>query len=295
VIPRAGSVGKSFKGAYLYYMNDKADKTNNLNQQGERVDWTGTLNLHTDNPKHALVTMIDTANHADQLKAESGQKKGGEKAKNTVYTYSLSWAEQQNPTRKEMMATAQSSLKALGFENRQALVIAHNDEAYKHIHIMVNRVNPETGMIEHKKTTSKDYIKLSEWAEKYERDTGQIVCLERERNNAKRKKGDWVKYDDDGTHREAKHEANKAFSDQSWKEYKREKSAAFKKLVEHKRRAIKTRLDACKKKQNFKGKWSEYYSAERTYQKKQGLANKNNVRILKNVLANKYGAYRANI
>ncbi|MCP4372315.1 MAG: hypothetical protein GY797_30050, partial [Deltaproteobacteria bacterium] len=63
--------------------------------------------------------------------------------------------------------------------------------AHSHIHVIVNRVHPETGIID---THSNDKLKLSKWAEKHERDRGQILCKARAENNERRRKGEYVKF-----------------------------------------------------------------------------------------------------
>jgi hypothetical protein len=58
------------------------------------------------------------------------------------------------------------------------------------VHVIVNRVHPETGLAA---KTSQDRLKLSRWAEAYERAGGKIYCQERVLNNAKRDQGEFVK------------------------------------------------------------------------------------------------------
>ncbi|MBB4375254.1 hypothetical protein GGD63_008103 [Bradyrhizobium sp. cir1] len=45
-----------------------------------------------------------------------------------------------------MIEAARETLKALGLEGHEALLVGHNDEPHPHIHVIVNRVNPETGI-----------------------------------------------------------------------------------------------------------------------------------------------------
>ena len=58
--------------------------------------------------------------------------------------YSLSWAKDEKPDRQEMRWAAQESLKALGMERHQALVVSHRD-GQPHVHVIANRVDPESG------------------------------------------------------------------------------------------------------------------------------------------------------
>ncbi len=62
-----------------------------------------------------------------------------------IYHYSLSWDPADNPTRQQMSDAARFTLKELGMEDHQALIVAHNDHDYKHVHIMANRVHPIKG------------------------------------------------------------------------------------------------------------------------------------------------------
>ena len=45
------------------------------------------------------------------------------------------------------------------------IVVAHNDEAYPHLHIVASKINPATGRAYDLK---ENYLKLSRWAEAYE-------------------------------------------------------------------------------------------------------------------------------
>ena len=74
------------------------------------------------------------------------------------------------------------SLKALGLERHQALIVSHRD-GQPHVHVIANRVDPESGKAA---GLSRSKLKLSKWAEGYEREQGKIRCPERERNNRRR-------------------------------------------------------------------------------------------------------------
>ncbi len=74
----------------------------------------------------------------------------------------------------------------LGLEKHQALIVAHNDKAHRHVHVIVNRVDLETGKAAH---VGRSRLLLSEWAEEYERRQGRIRCNRRELNNERRAAG----------------------------------------------------------------------------------------------------------
>jgi len=183
MVPKVTSAGRSFKGAARYYLHDRQANTS------DRVAFVETVNLPTDDPRRAVAHMIDTAAHADQLKQAAGIK-GGRPLQKPVYTFALTWHPSEKPSGQEQLDAARESLKALGMEDRQAVIIAHKDTSHPHVHVMVNRVCPNTGRAA---SNSEDRLKLSQWAEDYERRRGHEYCPERSKNNAARRAGEWRK------------------------------------------------------------------------------------------------------
>lgn len=184
MIPRVGPGGNSFKGAGLYYLHDKDAMTD------ERVAFTHTLNLHTDDPEKALKVMAWTAEHQGDLKRSAGGATTGRKLQKPVYTFSLSWAPEEDISKEEMVAAIKDSLKALHMDDREVLLVAHSDTQCRHIHAIVNRVHPENGKAA---STSKDHLILSRWAQAYERAQGKIRVPARMEHNARRDAGEFVK------------------------------------------------------------------------------------------------------
>src|SRR5690625_7222623 len=45
-----------------------------------------------------------------------------------------------------MIETVRRYLAYFGLKVHQALIVAHNDHVYKHVHVLANRVHPETGI-----------------------------------------------------------------------------------------------------------------------------------------------------
>ena len=93
-------------------------------------------------------------------------------------------------SRDEMMRAANGALRALGAQNRQAMIIAHSDEAHPHVHLLVNRVSPHDGR---HLSSSKEKLKLSEWALQYEKERGHILCEERALNAEARERGEYTR------------------------------------------------------------------------------------------------------
>ena len=186
MVPNVTKTGTSFRGAMLYYLHDKREDGESVRLTGDRVAWTTTRNLMCDDPEAAVAIMRATANDQDRLKAEAGIKNTGRKSDKCVYAYSLAWHPDEKPglSRAEMERAADESIRAIGAEHLQAVIVCHTDEPQPHVHVIINRVSPEDGRMH---VYSNDRLKLSEWSEAYERERGKIWCEERVENNARRK------------------------------------------------------------------------------------------------------------
>jgi hypothetical protein len=184
MVPKVAAKGTSFKGAGLYYLHDKDAKT------AERVAFTHTENLATNDPDLAIKMMAHTAINQNRIKAANGGARTGRKLTFPVYTYSLSWAPGEQPTQEQMIEAGQQTLKELGLDGHEVLMVAHNDEPHPHIHLIVNRVHPQNGKAA---ALSNDHLNLSRWAEGYEREQGKIRCEQRVLNNEARRRGQFVK------------------------------------------------------------------------------------------------------
>ena len=187
MVPAITEGGRSFKGAALYYLHDKRQAGEAERSTADRVAWIEAVNLTTDDPDRAWRIMADTAMSQAYLKAASGEKATGRKLTKPVFAYSLAWHPDEKPDQAEQLAAARASLKELELDGHQALIIAHRDEPHAHVHVLVNRVNPENGKAA---TLSKSKLKLSQWAERYEKERGRIFCEQRVENNAKRQRGE---------------------------------------------------------------------------------------------------------
>lgn len=187
MIPRVSKGGRGFRGAQAYYVHDRDAATS------ERVGFIELVNLPS-NPKdtpernadRAFAVMAWTASHQSEIKEAAGGSAVGRKLDKPVYTYSLSWAPEDaaKATDAHMKAAALSSLKALGMDDRQAIIIRHNDTQHPHVHVIVNRVHPTTGKAA---SISRDQLKLSTWAQAWEKQHGLTVVRDRVRNNELRR------------------------------------------------------------------------------------------------------------
>ena len=186
MVVKMSSPGRSFGGVADYCLHDpRLPGEAHHPESAERVEWTETRNLATSEGERAGRIMAATAEASPELKRLAGGAATGRKLEKPVCHYSLNWAKDEKPDRQEMRRAAQESLKALGMERHQALVVSHRD-GQPHVHVIANRVDPESGKAA---GLSRSKLKLSKWAEGYEREQGKIRCPQRERNNARRGQG----------------------------------------------------------------------------------------------------------
>lgn len=176
-------LGRGFKGAASYYLHDKGKK-----DTSERVEWTHTENLPTNDPNAAWKMMIWTAEHASDLKrANSGRiAPEDEKVEQPVYVIILPWHKDDNPTKEEMISAGRGALESVGLQEHEALFIPHNDTEHPHVNILTNLIHPKTGV---GANLWRSQRKLSKWASDYERKKGVIRCPQREENRRKRENG----------------------------------------------------------------------------------------------------------
>ena len=187
--------GASFKGVVDYCLSEgRAREDERDEQRGEdkagRVAWSETRNVAAEDPRQAARVMAATASRSEELKELAGVKAGGRALEKPVCHYSLSWAKDEKPSLKEVGRAVTESLEKMGLADRQAVMIAHRDTAQPHVHVVVNRVSVEDGRAA---KLGNSYLKLSRWAEGYEREQGRIRCPQRVENNAGRDRGEWVR------------------------------------------------------------------------------------------------------
>jgi len=105
----------------------------------ERDAETGELVLRGDVVLSWNLLSFDTA---------AGEMQGvaslNDRCKDAVCYYELAWPPGERPTRPQWTDSAVQTLKALGYEHHQYMIVAHNDKKHFYIHIMVNKVHPQS-------------------------------------------------------------------------------------------------------------------------------------------------------
>ena len=122
------SSNKSFRVLARYLAEER-----NAEEQ-KRVAWATSRNLPTDDPDLAARIMRATA--AQNVRV-----------KDPVYHLTLSFDPGDNVDRAAMERVADRVLGALHLQEHQVLMVAHGDREHAHMHLMVNRVHPETGKV----------------------------------------------------------------------------------------------------------------------------------------------------
>jgi hypothetical protein len=189
MIIRIEKSGGSFRGAGQYYLHDKAAEKGTAKElmpsTDERVWFTDTRNCANLDPEKALDEMWHVAESQQWLKAQVGGRTSGRRCTEPVKTLTIAWAKEDAPTPEHMMEAADAFLKHMGWDGHQAVYVAHRDTEHRHLHIILNRVDHETGRtlddgFEHRRAQA--------FALSYEKEMGRLWCVEREINAAEREK-----------------------------------------------------------------------------------------------------------
>ena len=164
--------GKGISGALAYVMgqgNDHETKRRKTLAEGEesRAQIVGGQNFGFEIDSKESLELARRGMEWNGL--PQNQASRGIKCEKDCLHASLSWEKGQNPTAEEMDEAARGYLKALGMEKAQAVFVAHNDTAQKHLHIVASRIDPTTG-----KTFSQqdDFAKGLAWSMEFEKAQG---------------------------------------------------------------------------------------------------------------------------
>jgi hypothetical protein len=124
VIGAIHPLGCGFKGPVLYAEVGRAGSRQN------RVAWAETYNLPTRDLELAACFMGATAN---------GSVSG---TRTPVYFFSVSFDIDDPVDEALMRRVAKRTLRDMGLEEHEAVVVAHKDRSHPHLHFIVNRVHP---------------------------------------------------------------------------------------------------------------------------------------------------------
>ena len=98
----------------------------------QRVEWSEARNLPTTDHELYPAMMRATARLSRRVQ-------------DPVFHFSVSWPVDERLGQTAMASIADRTLSDLGLSDHQSVIVCHNDTEHPHIHVMVNRVHPETG------------------------------------------------------------------------------------------------------------------------------------------------------
>jgi hypothetical protein len=116
----------SFRALKDYLTQELDAETGAIRPRGEMV-----LSENLLSPETAAAEMRGVANENARVK-------------DPVYHYQLCWQPGERPTQVQWEAAAKKTVRQLGFDEHQYILGAHSDTEHFHVHVMVNRVHPET-------------------------------------------------------------------------------------------------------------------------------------------------------
>lgn len=149
------SKGTGFKGLASYL-----EKGSTRDPKPGRIEWIEMRNISTPDPATAARIMRATANHNERV--ETGKAK-------PVEHLSISWEPGDRPSKAQMIEVADRVLRAAGLDRNQALIVAHNDTSHAHVHLFINRVDPDSFKVA---VDKHDYWPIEEALRKAEREFG---------------------------------------------------------------------------------------------------------------------------
>jgi hypothetical protein len=102
---------------------------------------TGEVEMVTLSDDLVLTNCLSRETAAAEMQAVADQNG---RVKDPVYHAVISWREDEEPTREQMFEAAAYTQAKLGMEGHQFVYAIHKDTGNYHIHLAINRVNPET-------------------------------------------------------------------------------------------------------------------------------------------------------
>src|SRR3546814_4818374 len=130
--------------------------SSDLLKDPERVAWVAERNIMTTDPGDVVARMRAVTALSSRVQQP-------------IYHVSASWHPGDSPTPEQMETVVDRVREVLGFDAHQVFVVAHDDTDHKHIHIVFNRVSPETGTA---LNMSHDYKRLEQLGRALEQDYG---------------------------------------------------------------------------------------------------------------------------
>lgn len=127
MLAKVAPPSNDFHALARYLVNGKS-----ASPHPDRVAWTFAHNLPTDDPLAAASYMAATAERS-------------RRTRNAAYHLMIAWHEAERPSPEAMQTIARQTLELAGLAEHQALVMGHGDKPHRHLHMLINRIHPDTG------------------------------------------------------------------------------------------------------------------------------------------------------
>ncbi|MHB8562402.1 MAG: TraI/MobA(P) family conjugative relaxase [Acidiferrobacteraceae bacterium] len=139
---KTGSAKRGF-GPVVAYITRDDRKAPGYPQTSRSVPELGLINLEAD-----IDTAEDRALVAELMNATAAQaRKRGRFRGNPVYHVALNWMEGEHPSTAQVDTAVKHLMQTVGLQDCEALWALHRDTDYDHVHIVMNRIHPETGRV----------------------------------------------------------------------------------------------------------------------------------------------------
>ena len=139
---KRGGVKRGFGPIIAYIARDDRDPGSD-GPASPSTSELGLINLEAD-----LETSEDRALVAELMNATAAQAQKRNRFRgNPVYHVALNWMEGEHPSTVQVDAAVQHLMKAVGLQECEALWALHRDTDYDHVHVVINRIHPETGCV----------------------------------------------------------------------------------------------------------------------------------------------------
>ncbi|MHB1528584.1 MAG: TraI/MobA(P) family conjugative relaxase [Acidiferrobacteraceae bacterium] len=139
---KTGSTKRGFGPVVTYITRDDRD----LRSDGPTPNIPpelGLINLEAD-----IDTVEDRALVAELMNATAAQaRKRNHFRGNPVYHVALNWMGGEHPSTAQVDAAVKHLMQAVGLHDCEALWALHRDTDYDHVHVVMNRIHPETGRV----------------------------------------------------------------------------------------------------------------------------------------------------
>jgi hypothetical protein len=178
----SASGGKGFGDVVRYVARDRDDQVA-LRERFGAPDM-GTINLDCPLDAHedrmSAIAILDSTAAAVQARRQTGHP---------AYHIEFSWKEGEHPTRQQVAQAADHVMRSVGMAEHQAIWAIHKDTDNDHVHLVVNRVHPDTHRIQ--KVPGWDWFTLDkamreiEGVQGWRHDNGPWIAVQRERPGQK--------------------------------------------------------------------------------------------------------------